>query len=72
MPNRRTLFFPNGELTRNSGNNEVNLPPPQCDRLSQPANKGAAPDLQSSKKGTTYGIMPCLEGQRITEIEAES
>ena len=27
MPNRRTLSFPNGGLTRNSGNNEVNLPP---------------------------------------------
>ena len=45
MPNRREPDFPNDELTRNTGNDEVNLPPPQCDRLSQPANNGAAPSL---------------------------
>ena len=45
MPNRREPDFSNDELTRNTGNDEVNLPPPQCDRLSQPANKGAAPSL---------------------------
>ena len=59
MPNRRKLIVSNDELTRNTGNDEVNLPPPQSDRLSQPANKGAAPDLQPSQKGTACGIMLC-------------
>jgi len=71
MPNRRKLIVSNGELTRNTGNDEVNLPPRSVIGCPSRQIKERHPVCNQVRKEQHVDLCHVEKGQQITEIEAE-
>jgi hypothetical protein len=71
MPNRREPDFPNDELTRNTGNDEVDLPPRSVIGCPSRQIKERHPVCNQVRKEQHVNLCHVEKGQQITEIEAE-